>query len=45
MPDTTYYMLLGLVAVFAFVGIYSLTLMLRFRSVKHQRQLIEQYKD
>lgn len=45
MPDTTSYMLLGLVAVCGLVGIYSLTLMLRFRTVKHQRQLIEHSED
>lgn len=45
MPDTTQYMLLGLAAVCGIVGIYSLALTLRFRSIKNERQLIEQYKD
>jgi hypothetical protein len=45
MPNTTQYMLLGLGAVGGLIGIYSLTLMLRFRTVKLERQLIEQYED
>lgn len=45
MPDTTPYLLLGLAAVCGLVGMYSLTLMIRFRSIKHQRQVIEQYTD
>ena len=45
MPHTTQYMVIGLVAICGIVGIYSLTLTLRFRRVKHQRQIIEQYKE
>ncbi|MGQ9887619.1 MAG: hypothetical protein ACUVSX_03925 [Aggregatilineales bacterium] len=45
MPDTTAYLILGLVVTFGILGFYVASLVVRHRSLKKDLRLIEQLRD
>ncbi len=45
MPDTTSYLILGLAAAFGVLGLYVLTIYLRFMSAHKDMALIKQLQD
>lgn len=44
-PDTTSYLILGLVVVFGFATLFIASMVLRYRSYQQDLKLIEQLKD